>query len=407
MSSTVSFPPAKPASGTTRPMDLEIKDTTLIFDSVWADLVSEYGAENLHFPKEIFWLNGAPGAGKGTQTRFIMEYKGITAAPVVVSDLLTSPEAKRLKDAGLMVGDREVTGLLLRRLLTPDNRNGVVVDGFPRTKVQVECLKLFYHKLMELRNHFLNTPHELHFLKPIFHIVVLYVDEQVSINRQLDRGRQARASQQNPSFTGKSNAEEVRPTDLSQEAARNRYRTFKEITYEALASLRDVFHYHFINAQDSIEKVQEYILDELKYQSSLELDQTTNDLISHIPIASTIVMHARQELVKRLDSYAIHSLPLFRRVIELVEKKFFPIVLRHAISGMAMINSEDDVFQDPLALAMLIDVFSERGYHAVVDIRRQEVPDRLDPQTWKIHTRTKKVFRFRISFQGSVIRRGR
>ena len=45
--------------------DLEVKDAQFIFQSVWAVLVDEFGEENLRFPKEIFWLNGAPGAGKG------------------------------------------------------------------------------------------------------------------------------------------------------------------------------------------------------------------------------------------------------------------------------------------------------------------------------------------------------
>src|SRR5690606_12255155 len=108
----------------TKQMDLEIKDAQLIFDNAWNALVREFSEENLCFPKEIFWLNGAPGAGKGTQTRFIMDYKGLTASPIVISDLLQSPEAKRLKDAGMMVGDREVTELLLRELIQPENRTG-------------------------------------------------------------------------------------------------------------------------------------------------------------------------------------------------------------------------------------------------------------------------------------------
>ena len=52
--------------------DLEVKDAQLIFHSIWHELEQEVGVENLHFPAEIFWLNGAPGAGKGTQTAFIM-----------------------------------------------------------------------------------------------------------------------------------------------------------------------------------------------------------------------------------------------------------------------------------------------------------------------------------------------
>ena len=54
--------------------------------------------------------------------------------------------------------------------------------------------------------------------------------------------------------------------------ARNRYRVFKEKTYDALVSLKQIFHYHFINAQASIPEVQANIVRELEYQSSLELD---------------------------------------------------------------------------------------------------------------------------------------
>ena len=42
--------------------DLEVKDAQIIFNSVWQSLIEEYGQEKLQFPKEIFWLNGAPGA---------------------------------------------------------------------------------------------------------------------------------------------------------------------------------------------------------------------------------------------------------------------------------------------------------------------------------------------------------
>ncbi|MGK0176664.1 MAG: adenylate kinase, partial [Lentimonas sp.] len=59
--------------------DLEVKDAQFIFNSVWIVLQDEFGEENLHFPKEIFWLNGAPGAGKGTNTEFIMQFRDLTA----------------------------------------------------------------------------------------------------------------------------------------------------------------------------------------------------------------------------------------------------------------------------------------------------------------------------------------
>ena len=117
--------------------DIEVKDSQLIFQSVWHELEKEVGVENLKFPAEIFWLNGAPGAGKGTQTAFIMEFRDLTEKPIVVSELLQSPEAKKKIDAGLLAGDREVTKLVLRELLDPKYESGAVVDGYPRTKTQV------------------------------------------------------------------------------------------------------------------------------------------------------------------------------------------------------------------------------------------------------------------------------
>jgi adenylate kinase len=125
-----------------------------------------------------------------------------------------------------------------------------------------------------------------------------------------------------------------------------------------------------------------------------------------VPVASAIIVHARQEMVKRLDSYELEHAALFARVVSVIEKKMMPIVLRHAISGIAHINTEDPVLDDPLALAMLIDVFSERGYHAAVDIHRIDVPERFDLATGAIECRVKKVYRIQIRFQGSEIRRG-
>jgi adenylate kinase len=64
------------------------------------------------------------------------------------------------------------------------------------------------------------------------------------------------------------------------------------------------------------------------------------------------------------------------------------------------------VLEDPLALAMLIDIFSERGYHAAVDLHRIEVPERVDLKTGAVTCRMKKVVRIQIRFTGSEIRRG-
>jgi adenylate kinase len=397
--------PAATPAGTKR-SDLEIKDAQLIFGSIWRELEAEFGHEKLRFPKEIILLGGAPGAGKGTNTAFIAKVRGLTCSPIVISSLLKSPEAKALKDAGNMVGDRDVIGLVLRELLRAEYHDGVILDGFPRTNVQVECLKLLVDKMHALRREFYNTPLSIHFRQPTIHIMVLFVDEKESVARQLKRGRETRALLESSTRTPDSPVPEDRPTDHDESLARRRYRVFKEQTWDALQSLKEIFHYHFINAQGPVAEVEKNILHELEYQSTLELDSRTVDRLRGVPVASQIIIHARQELVKRLDSYELEHSPLFAKVVAFIEEKILPIVLRHAISGTAHINTEDKLLEDPLALAMLIDVFSERGYHAGVDIHRIEIPDHIELTTGKVTCRTKKVFRIEIRFQGSEIRRG-
>jgi adenylate kinase len=398
--------PAKPAQPATRPADLEIKDAAVIFDPIWTDLEADYGRDHLRFPKELILLGGAPGAGKGTNTSFIAKTRGLTCPPIVMSSLLDTPEMKRIKDAGHMIGDREVLSVLMRQLLKPEYRDGVILDGFPRTKVQVECLKLLYEHMIQLWREFHGTQLGIHFRQPIFHIVVLFVDENESIARQRKRGSEVKTHNEKVRLTGRGELLDERATDFDEVLAARRYRVFKEQTWEALLSLKDLFHYHLINAQGPIAEVEENILKELEYQSSLELDPRTYDSLRVLPLASEIVVHARQELVKRLDTYALNHTELFGRVVTFIDKKLMPIIVRHALSGHSNINSEDPLLDEPIALAMLIDIFSERGYHAVVDVHRIEVPEQMDLATGRITCRVKKVYRSIIRFKGSEIRRG-
>ena len=404
--SQLSSPPISHGKAPARSADLQIKDAMIIFDPMWADLEAEFGREQLRFPKELILLGGAPGAGKGTNTAFISQTRGLTRPPVVMSALLDTPEMKKIKDAGHMIGDREVLTALMRELLKPEYREGVILDGFPRTKVQVECLKMLFERMTLLWREFHGTPLSIHFRQPTFHIVVLFVDENESIARQLKRGREVKAHNEKVRATGRGELMEERVTDLDEALAARRYRVFKEQTWDALLSLKDNFHYHLINAQGPVSEVEENILKELEYQSSLELDPHTYSLLRTIPLASEIVIHARQELVKRLDMYALTQPELFGQVIALIENKMMPIIVRHALSGHSNINSEDPALHEPDALAMLIDIFSERGYHAVVDVHRIEIPEYVDQATGKIICRVKKVYRTIIRFKGSEIRRG-
>jgi adenylate kinase len=93
-------------------------------------------------------LLGPPGAGKGTQARFICEAFGIPQ--ISTGDMLRSAvkagtplgqAAKKVMDAGALVSDDIIVGLVIDRLRDPDCRNGYLFDGFPRTIPQADALK--------------------------------------------------------------------------------------------------------------------------------------------------------------------------------------------------------------------------------------------------------------------------
>jgi adenylate kinase len=387
-------------------VDLEVKDAQLIFNTVWEKLEDEIGHENLWFPKELTLLGGAPGAGKGTHTEFMMKARGFTCPTIVVSYLLTTPEAQKIKDGGGMVGDKEVVGILLHKLLDEDFRDGAVLDGFPRTKVQVECLKLLVDRINQLHAEFADTPLAKNFRRPTIHAMVLFITERTSIERQMKRGAEISDHNREVQETGVGELWVQRATDTTEESARHRYQVFKEQTWDALNSLKELYHYHFINAEGTIAEVEDNILNELKYQSSLELEPRTHDRLRPLPLAEEITLHGRQELVKRLDSYELEHTELFNTIVDMIRTRFMPIIKRHALSGRAHVNAEDPVFDNPLAIAILIDIFSERGFHAVVDKHIREVPERVDLETGRIYTGAKFIYRIQIRFKGSEIRRG-
>ena len=155
---------------------------------------------------------------------------------------------------------------------------------------------------------------------------------------------------------------------------RRRYRVFKEQTWTALTSLRQLYHYHFINAEGPIAEVQENILKELQYQSSLELDPRTFERLRALPLAEELVVHGRQELVKRLDGYELeHTRAARARSSSSSPRSSCRSSSGHALSGRAHVNSEDPIFNEPLAIPMLIDIFSERGLS-----RRRRQADQRD-----------------------------
>jgi len=93
-------------------------------------------------------LLGPPGAGKGTQATFITQQFGIPQ--ISTGDMLRAAvkagselgrQAKQVMDAGGLVSDALIIGLVRDRLTQPDCNNGYLFDGFPRTLPQADALK--------------------------------------------------------------------------------------------------------------------------------------------------------------------------------------------------------------------------------------------------------------------------
>jgi adenylate kinase len=232
------------------------------------------------------------------------------------------------------------------------------------------------------------------------------VGEQPSVDRQLRRGREILAHNERVRRTGVGELVELRPTDVDEALARNRYRTFKELTYEALTSLRRHFHYHFVNADAPLADVEKSINAEFQYQSSLELGQATHDIIHRIPLVSEVTQYARQELVRRLDAYEHAAAPLFKDVAAFIETYVVPVVVRHALAGRCVAKTDSALFEDATAVEMVLDILAERGYHAVYQEHHTPVPQRVDLQTGIITCQDRTQHTFEIHFHPPEIRRG-
>lgn len=144
-------------------------------------------------------LLGAPGSGKGTQSQKLVAEYGVPQ--ISTGDLLRNAvaektelglEAKKAMDAGELVSDHLVVGMIRERLQQPDTENGFILDGFPRSQTQAVALD---ELLSELD-------------RPLQRVVHLQVDKEEIVQRLMARGR----------------------ADDNEETIRNRLEVFQEQT---------------------------------------------------------------------------------------------------------------------------------------------------------------------------------
>lgn len=130
-------------------------------------------------------LFGPPGAGKGTQARILQDTRGLPQ--LSTGDMLRAAIAagtelgktcKSIMDAGNLVPDEVVVGIIAERYDQPDCANGAVFDGFPRTIAQAEALDA----MLTAR------------AKRIDQVIELKVDDAVLVGRAEQRAKETLAA---------------------------------------------------------------------------------------------------------------------------------------------------------------------------------------------------------------------
>lgn len=189
-------------------------------------------------------LFGPPGAGKGTQSEFLINKYNLFY--ISTGDLLRKEianktklgiEAQSIIASGGLVSDEIIVQIIEKTITDNPDSNGFLFDGFPRTYIQAYILEGLMLKL----NTSLNC------------LISLNVNEEISVSRLLNRGI----------TSGRS--------DDNEKVIRNRLKEYNEKTLPVLQFYKDKGIYFEVNGIDSIEKVNQEIIEIISNELSKKL----------------------------------------------------------------------------------------------------------------------------------------
>ncbi len=208
-------------------------------------------------------LLGPPGAGKGTQAKILIKQFGIPQ--ISTGDILRGAvkeetpmgiKAKGFMDAGALVPDEVVVGIVEERLAKPDCSKGFILDGFPRTVVQADALKKTLAGMG----------------KKIEHVVAITVDKEELLERITGRrtcrqcGKGFHIAFDPPKQNGKCDecgGELYQRDDDSEETMRKRLDVYERQTAPLIAYYGNESLLRTVNGTGSIEEIQKNILDSI------------------------------------------------------------------------------------------------------------------------------------------------